>query len=59
MLRVDHFSTPDEFRDYFRTNYGPTLAAYQAHADDPERTAELNRDLDALAARYDVRAAVG
>jgi ubiquinone/menaquinone biosynthesis C-methylase UbiE len=51
-LRVDHFTTADEFRDYFRTKYGPTLAAYQAHADNPERTAELDRALDALAERF-------
>jgi ubiquinone/menaquinone biosynthesis C-methylase UbiE len=51
-LRVDQFATPDEFRDYFRTKYGPTMAAYQAHADNPERVAELDRDLDALAARF-------
>ena len=51
-IRVDHFTTADEFRDYFRTKYGPTMAAYQAHADNPERTAELDRDLDALAARF-------
>ena len=51
-LRVDFYSRPDEFREYFKTKYGPTMAAYRAHADNPEKTAELDRDLDAVAARF-------
>ena len=46
-LPVDLFATGVEFRDYFKRNYGPTIAAYRANADDPERTAQLD---DALAA---------
>jgi len=52
-LRVDGFTTPEAFRDYFKANYGPTIAAYRGIADDPERTAALDRDLVDLAERFD------
>ncbi|MEV0810046.1 class I SAM-dependent methyltransferase [Micromonospora sp. NPDC050200] len=52
-LRVDGFATPEAFRDYFKTNYGPTVAAYRGIADDPDRTAALDRDLAELARRND------
>ncbi len=50
---VDLFTGPHDFREYFARNYGPTIAVYRSLADDPERTAALDADLDALAARYD------
>jgi hypothetical protein len=53
-LRVDQFRTRDAFREYFKRNYGPTVATYRLHADDPERTAALDRDLDELASRFDL-----
>jgi ubiquinone/menaquinone biosynthesis C-methylase UbiE len=28
-LRVTHHPTPEAFRDYFKTNYGPTIVAYR------------------------------
>ena len=34
---VDRFTTAAEFRDYFKANYGPTIAVYRYIADDPER----------------------
>ncbi len=49
---VDCFANGDEFRDYFKANYGPTIAAYRGLADQPERAAELDRDLAALADRH-------
>ncbi|MGC5019229.1 class I SAM-dependent methyltransferase [Micromonospora sp. DT47] len=52
-LRVDEFATPEAFRDFFKTNYGPTVAAYRGIADDPDRTAALDRDLAELARRND------
>ncbi|WP_406832006.1 class I SAM-dependent methyltransferase [Pedococcus sp. KACC 23699] len=52
-LVVDGFETPQEFRDFFKTNYGPTIAAYRNIADDPEKVAALDRDLVALAERFD------
>ena len=53
LLEVGHFNTPEEFRDYFKTNYGPTISAYRMLAEDPERTAALDADLADLARRYD------
>jgi ubiquinone/menaquinone biosynthesis C-methylase UbiE len=51
-LVVDNFKTPAEFREYFKGVYGPTIAVYRANAEDPERVAGLDRDLDALAERF-------
>ena len=50
---VDVFAGPTDFRTYFRDNYGPTLMAYRGLADQPERAAELDAALDALAAAAD------
>jgi hypothetical protein len=52
-LRVDRFTSPTEFLDFFKTNYGPTIAAYRGIADDPERVTALDRDLMQLAERFD------
>jgi ubiquinone/menaquinone biosynthesis C-methylase UbiE len=52
-LVVDHFATPEEFRDFFKANYGPTIAVYKAIADDADKVAALDRDLVALAERFD------
>lgn len=51
-LRVGHFATPAEFRDYFKARYGPTIAVYRAIADEPERVAALDRELAELAERH-------
>jgi SAM-dependent methyltransferase len=48
VLRVDRFADGAAFRDYFKAYYGPTIAAYQAIAGDPERVAALDVDLAAL-----------
>jgi SAM-dependent methyltransferase len=53
-LHLSYFATPEAFRDYFKTNYGPTISTYRAIADDPDRVAALNRDLVDLALRFDV-----
>jgi SAM-dependent methyltransferase len=53
-LRVDQFRARDGFREYFRRNYGPTAATYRLIADDPQRSAALDRDLDDLASRFDL-----
>lgn len=52
-VRVDKFTSPEDFRDYFKARYGPTIAAYRGIADDPQRTAALDRDLAGLASRHD------
>jgi ubiquinone/menaquinone biosynthesis C-methylase UbiE len=51
-LRVSHFATPEEFRDYFKINYGPTIAVYRSLADQPERQAALDEDLADLGRRF-------
>jgi ubiquinone/menaquinone biosynthesis C-methylase UbiE len=53
-LRVDRFSTPEAFRDFFKNNYGPTIAAYKNISGDPGKTAALDRDLVELGRRNDV-----
>lgn len=57
-LRVDHFGQPEDFRDYFKLRYGPTIAAYKGIADDPEKVAALDAALDGLARSHDVGSGV-
>jgi SAM-dependent methyltransferase len=40
----DHSASPLEFREYWKRNYGPTIAAYRFNADNPDRVADLDRD---------------
>ncbi|WP_377642061.1 class I SAM-dependent methyltransferase [Oryzobacter terrae] len=47
-LPVGHFADGAAFRDYFKANYGPTIATYRAIADDPEKVAALDEALAAL-----------
>jgi SAM-dependent methyltransferase len=49
LLTVDRFGSAAEFRDFFASFYGPTIAAYRNVADDPARTAELDAAIIALA----------
>jgi SAM-dependent methyltransferase len=51
-LVVDHFARPADLCDYYRRNFGPTMAAYAAVADDPERRAALDRDFLEFAERW-------
>jgi ubiquinone/menaquinone biosynthesis C-methylase UbiE len=53
-LRVQRFSTGEEFRDFFKAAYGPTIAVYRAIADEPDRVAALDRELADLARRHDL-----
>lgn len=43
-VTMDPCATPAEFREYWKTNYGPTIAVYNYNADSPERIAALDRD---------------
>jgi len=52
-VTVDRFGEPEEFRDYFKARYGPTIATYRGLAEEPERSAALDRDLADLARRHD------
>ena len=45
MLTVDHFADGAEFRDYFKTLYGPTISVYRNIEADPDRVAALDADI--------------
>lgn len=51
-VEVANFGEPSAFREYFKTNYGPTIAVYKSLADDPARVSALDAELDALAGRF-------
>ncbi|GAA0661299.1 class I SAM-dependent methyltransferase [Streptomyces thermocarboxydovorans] len=53
MATVDRFASPEEWRDYFKQRYGPTISVYKAIGDDTERAAALDRELAELARRHD------
>ncbi len=55
-VRVDRFATGADFREFFKANYGPTVAVYRAIADEPERVAALDASLAELAERHGVPA---
>jgi len=48
-LRVDRFAGPEEFRDFFKRTYGPTIATFAFIGDDPALVARLDEELVALA----------
>ena len=52
-LTIDCFETAEDFREFFKAHYGPTIAVYRAIADDPERTAALDAALLDLARSHD------
>jgi SAM-dependent methyltransferase len=41
-IEFDLVDDPVEFREYWKRNYGPTIAVYNANAADPDRTAALD-----------------
>jgi SAM-dependent methyltransferase len=45
---IDHFDAGEEFRDYFKSHYGPTIAVYNRIADDPEQVRALDAALAEL-----------
>lgn len=46
------FESPDDFREFFKRCYGPTIVTYRNIADDPARIDALDRELAELAARH-------
>lgn len=44
-VHVSAFASGAQFRDLFKTSYGPTITVYATLADQPERVAELDRVL--------------
>ena len=53
-LRVSRFGRPEDFRDYFKANYGPTIAVYRAIANDPDKVEALDEALAELGRRHDL-----
>ncbi|WP_019145010.1 class I SAM-dependent methyltransferase [Aeromicrobium massiliense] len=51
-LRVERFADGRAFLDFFKTTYGPTIMAYRAVADNPQREAELDQTVVRLADEY-------
>jgi hypothetical protein len=49
---VEKFRQRGDFRKFFASKYGPTIAVYTSLKDDPERVAALDEALDDLAARF-------
>jgi len=47
-VRIDRFRTGEEFRAYFASHYGPTIAVYNRNADDVSQTETLDAALAAL-----------
>ncbi|SEH84992.1 Methyltransferase domain-containing protein [Mycolicibacterium rutilum] len=52
-VRLDHSDTPVEFREYWKRNYGPTIAAYTFNAGDADRVAALDADFLAFLQGWD------
>ena len=51
-VAIEEFATGAEFRDYFKTHYGPTIAVYRRIADDPAAVAALDEALADLGDRH-------
>jgi hypothetical protein len=50
-LRTDRFSSGAEFRDFFKANYGPTIAVYRYIAEDAAKVEALDAALADLGDR--------
>ncbi|OBI53339.1 hypothetical protein A5707_11755 [Mycobacterium kyorinense] len=51
-LNVDLFATGEAFRDFFKSNYGPTITTYRNIAADHDRVAALDAALAELGQRF-------
>src|SRR6478736_2420560 len=51
-VRMDHCANPTEFREYWKRNYGPTIAAYRFNKEQPERVEALDRDFLSLLTKW-------
>ncbi|WP_214466510.1 class I SAM-dependent methyltransferase [Microbacterium flavescens] len=50
-VRLDRFTTGEEFRAYFASHYGPTIAVYNRNADDAAAVAAIDEALRGLGDR--------
>lgn len=55
-VTVERFPKREDFRDYFKARYGPTIAVYRSIADDPDKVAALDRELVELVERHHIGA---
>ncbi len=53
-VRMDHCRDAVGFREYWKRNYGPTIAAYRFNAERPDRVDALDRDFLDFLTRWDV-----
>jgi len=51
-IGMDVLPSPEAFRDYFTTHYGPTIAVYHRIADDPAQVEALDAALAELARQH-------
>lgn len=51
-VETDLFADPGELCEYYKANFGPTIAVYANVAAEPERTAALDRDFAEFAERW-------
>ena len=51
-VRIGRFGRAEDFRRYFKDNYGPTIAVYRSLGADSARIAALDTALDDLARRF-------
>jgi ubiquinone/menaquinone biosynthesis C-methylase UbiE len=52
VVRIGRFGSPQAFRDFFKHNYGPTIAVYRNLGFHTERVVALDGDLVELARRF-------
>jgi hypothetical protein len=55
IMSPPQITTPVEFREFFKTNYGPTIAVYHAVADRPDARAALDTDFERFLTQTDAR----
>ena len=58
-ITMEHSPSPLEFREYWKRNYGPTIAAYKFNEDKPEQAAALDRDFLAFLETWNQSGEVG
>ena len=52
---MTYYTSGAEFRDYFKANYGPTIAVYRGIADDPDEGRGAGQALADLGDRFGAR----
>ncbi|NMN97246.1 class I SAM-dependent methyltransferase [Antrihabitans stalactiti] len=58
-VRMDHSANPLEFREYWKTNYGPTISVYRYNEGQPDRIAALDNDFLAMLTRWNQASEAG